>query len=393
MSRLDELIQEYCPDGVTYSLLGNICEIKTGKGITKKDSVENGDYPIISGGKEPMGNYHLSNRKADTVTISRVGANAGFVNFIKTDFYLNDKCFSVIPYDRYQTIINSSFLYECLKNIEAKIIEMQSEAGVPTINTQKVASIEIPVPPLPVQEEIVRILDRFTALTVELQDKLQAELQARKRQYEYYLNQFYEKQTDNLRSLESVGQIIRGKRFVHADATDNGVPCIHYGELYTYYGVHADKVKSHIREELRPKMRYAHKGDVIIVGAGENNVDIGVGVAWEGNEDVAVHDACYTLSHSQNSKYISYYLRSDMYHKQIKKYVSEGKICSISASGLGKALIPLAPISEQERIVSILDRFDSLCNDLTSGLPAEIEARQKQYEYYRDKLLTFKPLP
>ena len=85
MSRLDELIQEYCPDGVTYSLLGNICEIKTGKGITKKDSVENGDYPIISGGKEPMGNYHLSNRKADTVTISRVGANAGFVNFIKTD--------------------------------------------------------------------------------------------------------------------------------------------------------------------------------------------------------------------------------------------------------------------------------------------------------------------
>ena len=120
---------------------------------------------------------------------------------------------------------------------------------------------------------------------------------------------------------------------------------------------------------------------------------IAAGIYCLCNEDVAVHDACYTLSHSQNSKYISYYLRSDMYHKQIKKYVSEGKICSISASGLGKALIPLAPISEQERIVSILDRFDSLCNDLTSGLPAEIEARQKQYEYYRDKLLTFKPLP
>ena len=191
--------------------------------------------------------------------------------------------------------------------------------------------------------------------------------------------------------LKDLGTITRGKRFVHNDATEEGVPCIHYGELYTYYGVYANTVKSHIREELRPKMRYAHKGDVIIVGAGENNVDIGVGVAWEGNEEVAVHDACYTLSnHAQNAKYISYFLRTEDYHNQIKRYVSEGKICSISAQGVGSAMVCLPPIEEQNRIVSILDRFDSLCNDLTSGLPAEIEARQKQYEYYRDKLLTFK---
>lgn len=130
--------------------------------------------------------------------------------------------------------------------------------------------------------------------------------------------------------------------------------------------------------------------NVIIVGAGENNIDIGIGVAWEGDEGVAVHDACYILRHSQNSKYISYFLRSDMYHSQIKKYVSEGKICSISAKGLGKAMIPLPSIAEQQKIVEILDRFDALCNDLTNGLPAEIEARQKQYEYYRDKLLSFK---
>ena len=102
---------------------------------------------------------------------------------------------------------------------------------------------------------------------------------------------------------------------------EEGVPCIHYGELYTYYGVHASIAKSHIREELRDKMRYAHKGDVIIVGAGENNVDIGVGVAWEGDENIAVHDACYTLSnHQQNSKYLSYCLRTTDYHQQIKKY-------------------------------------------------------------------------
>ena len=167
----------------------------------------------------------------------------------------------------------------------------------------------------------------------------------------------------------------------------------------TWYGADQEKgankvknVKSHIREELRSKMRYAHKGDVIIVGAGENNIDIGVGVAWEGEEDVAVHDACYTLVHEQNSKYIAYYLRSDMYHSQIKKYVSSGKICSISASGLGKAKIPIPSLEEQQRIVEILERFDVLCNNISSGIPAEIEARKKQYEYYRDKLLSFKEL-
>ena len=258
----------------------------------------------------------------------------------------------------------------------------------PFLSVSDFAKVSVPVPPLEVQCEIVRVLDSFTLLTDELTD----ELTARKKQYEYYLNQFFERQKDNLVALEDVGTLTRGKRFVHADATDVGVPCIHYGELYTYYGVHASNVKSHIREELRSKMRYAHKGDVIIVGAGENNIDIGVGVAWEGEEDVAVHDACYTLVHEQNSKYIAYYLRSDMYHSQIKKYVSSGKICSISASGLGKAKIPIPSLEEQQRIVEILERFDVLCNNISSGIPAEIEVRKKQYEYYRDKLLSFKEL-
>ncbi|WP_288772684.1 restriction endonuclease subunit S, partial [uncultured Megasphaera sp.] len=195
--------------------------------------------------------------------------------------------------------------------------------------------------------------------------------------------------------LICLGTLTRGKRFVHADAVENGVPCIHYGELYTHYGIYAETNKSFIREELRLKMRYAQKGDVIIVGAGENNIDIGIGVDWEGAEDIAVHDACYTYHIDKElalPRYISYYLRTDDYHKQIKKYVSEGKICSISADSIGKAEISFPTLVEQERIVGILDRFDALCNDIGTGLPAEIEARQKQYEYYRDTLLHFKKL-
>ena len=177
MGRIDELIQRYCPEGVEWVHLSDFCDIKTGKGITKKDSDNNGGFPIISGGVSPMGYYHTYNREGNTITISRVGANAGLVSYIDRRFYLNDKCFSVIPSIK----TNIKFLYYILSAREKEIKGMQSEGGVPTINTRKVGSIEIPLPPLPVQEEIVRILDTFTSL--------QAELQARQQQYQYYRDQ------------------------------------------------------------------------------------------------------------------------------------------------------------------------------------------------------------
>lgn len=184
MNKTERLIKEYCPEGVEYKNIGSICNIKTGKGITKKDSSINGLYPIISGGIEPMGFYNEYNRIDKTVTISRVGANAGYVNFISSKFYLNDKCFSIVPKEIFKDDIDTKYLYFKLKDIESKIIELQSEGGVPTINTKKVSSLIIPIPPLPMQQEIVNILDRFTQLETELE----AELEARRKQYEYYRN-------------------------------------------------------------------------------------------------------------------------------------------------------------------------------------------------------------
>jgi type I restriction enzyme S subunit len=185
------------------------------------------------------------------------------------------------------------------------------------------------------------------------------------------------------KTLNEIGTLVRGKRFVHADAVEKGVPCIHYGEIYTFYGISTVDVKSHIREELRPKMRYAKKNDVIIVGAGENNIDIGVGVAYLGDDAVAVHDACYIFQHKENPVYISYCLRTHEYHHGLKKYVSEGKICSVSADNIGKMIIPVPPLQVQREIVRILDSFTLLTAELT----AELTARKKQYEYYRDELL------
>lgn len=389
MKNLETLIQELCPDGVEFVKLGDVCEIKTGKGITQKDCSESSKYPVYSGGKEPMGYYKEFNRNANTVTVSRVGAYAGFVNYVTEDFYLNDKCFSVLP--QKDEDINSKYLYYKLKALECSIINMQSGGGVPTINTKKVGSLEIPLPPIEVQTEIVRILDKFTSLEAELE----AELDCRKQQYEYYRDKLlsFENvggQEVEWKKMSEVGTFIRGKRFVRTDIVEEGIPCIHYGDIYTYYGLTATKAKTYLKPEKAEKMKFASKNDVVIVGAGENNMDIGVGVAWLSDEKVAIHDACYIFKSKMNPRFVSHYLRGSNYHLQIKKYVCEGKICSISSKSIGRSLIPVPSLQEQERIATILDRFESLTTSLQSGLPAEIVARRQQYEHYRDKLLTFK---
>ena len=187
------------------------------------------------------------------------------------------------------------------------------------------------------------------------------------------------------KKLGDIGTFERGRRFVHADDREDGIPCIHYGELYTHYGVWAKEVKTHINSEIKTKLRYAEKNDVIIVAAGENKIDIGVAVAWLGNEKIAIHDACYIYRHKQNPVYLSYIFRTHEYHQFLKKYVAEGKICSVSADSIAKYEIPVPPREIQDEIVRILDKFMSL----ETELEAELEARRKQYEYYRDLLLTF----
>ena len=386
MSRLQELINELCPDGVEYKKVGDVTFYEQPTKYIVKSTNYSDDFniPVLTAGQsfilgytnETDGIFEATKQEPVIIFDDFTGA------FKWVDFPFKVKSSAMKLITSNEDVVLSRYLYHIMGVIGLTSTEHKR------LWLSQYSEIKIPVPPLPVQEEIVKILDKMTDYV----DELKAELKARKMQYQYYLDKLIWSSTDNIVELSSLGTLIRGKRFVHADATDDGVPCIHYGELYTYYGVYADIAKSHIREELRPKMRYASKGDVVIVGAGENNEDIGVGVAWFGDEGIAVHDACYTLKHNQNPKYISYYLRTTKYHQQIKKYVSEGKICSISAQGLGKSLVPLPDINVQNDIVSKLDKYDTLCNDITVGLPAEIEARQKQYEYYRDKLLTFKEL-
>ena len=415
MSRIDEIILEFCPEGVPYYSLGELGKFYGGITGKSKDDFVDGNARFITY-RNVYSNPALDLNPKDRVRIepgekqrtleycdvvftgsSETPDECGFSSVVtkKPDepVYLNSFCF-IFRFNN-PSIMLPDFSKHLFRSADLRYQIVKTASGVTRFNVSKklMEKVIIPVPPIEVQREIVRILDYFSELT--------AELTARKEQYQYYLDLFYGESLDGLKALEfqkgvsvvplnSLGTLTRGKRFVHADATEVGTQCIHYGELYTYYGVSAEHAKSHISPELAAKLRFAHKGDVVIVGAGENKDDIGVGVAWFGDEDVVVHDACYTFKHSQNPKYISYFLRTTMYHQQIKKYVSEGKICAISADGIGRSLIPVPSLQEQERIVSILDKFYSLCNDISTGIPAEISARQKQYEYYRDQLMLFR---
>ena len=191
--------------------------------------------------------------------------------------------------------------------------------------------------------------------------------------------------------LRDIATITRGGNFQKKDFVSSGVPCIHYGQIYTSYGISATETIQFISEDTAKKSRMAASGDIIMAVTSENIEDVCKCVAWLGNETVAVSGHTAIIHHEQNAKFLSYYFHTKMFFSQKARIAHGTKVIEVTPDKLYDVIIPLPSLSEQKRIVAILDRFDALCNDLSSGLPAEIEARQKQYEYYRDRLLSFTP--
>lgn len=182
---------------------------------------------------------------------------------------------------------------------------------------------------------------------------------------------------------------IRGNGLQKKDFTEQGVGCIHYGQIYTLYGTFTETTKSFVAPVLAEKLVKVKKGDIVIACTSENVEDVCKSVAWLGNETIVTGGHAIVFKHKQNPKYIAYYLQTQMFYEQKRKYARGTKVIDIKASDIGKILIPIPPIEQQQRIVSILDKFEKLVNDISEGLPAEIAARRQQYEYYRDMLLAF----
>lgn len=371
MSKLQELIKKLCPDGVEFRKLGEVCEITIGEFVHKNKQTENGIYPVYNGGKDNTGFYEEYNNVGNKVIISARGANAGYINKVLTNYWAGNSCYSLSPFNRQQ--LNWIFLYYTLKNKEKELMNNQQTGSIPALSKKQIEAIEILLPPLEVQNEIVRILDAFTAHTAELQ----AELQARKEQYEYYRNKLltFDENDERVKWMK-LGNICdnydRKRKAVTASNRVSGP--------YPYYGASGivDYVNSFIFD-----------GDFLLISEDGANLlarNTPIAFSIKGKNWVNNHAHILKFQDMCTQKYVEYYINMI----DVSQYVSGGAQPKLNQENLNKIPIPIPPLSEQQRIVSILDKFESLVNDLSEGLPAEIAAVQEQYEYYRNKLLTFK---
>ena len=380
MSKLQELIQKLCPNGVEYKKLGDkqVSIMQRGTSLTKNNSIE-GTYPVISGGRAPAFYCDKFNREGETITVAGSGAGAGYVQYWNEPIFVCD-AFSIKGCED----VSTKYLYYYLTNLQDKIYATKKGGGVPHVHISSIENFLIPIPHPDIQEEIVRILDNFTNLAAELQ----AELQARQEQYEYYRNKlltFNNVDRGGYASvtwmkMSEIGEICMCKR-ITKDQTNNidGVP---FYKIGTFGKVADAYISRDLYEDYKSRFSFPRKGEILISASGT----IGRTVVYDGR-DAYFQDSNIVWVHNDEIKVLNKYLYH--YYQVIEWEVEGGTIKRLYNNNLAKTKIVVPPISEQEHIVSILDKFETLVNDLTEGLPAEIAAVQEQYEYYRNKLLSF----
>lgn len=350
---------------VEWKTLGEVAEFKRGQTIMKK-TAQTGVYPVISGGQQPAYYIDQYNRTGQTITVAGSGAYAGFVMFWDEPIFVSD-AFSIKTDEE---VVLPRYVFHFLLNKQSSIFNLKRGAGVPHVYAKDLAAFSIPIPPLRVQSRIVEILDKFTQLEAQLEAELQAELEARRKQYAYYRDQLlnfsqYPPLNVNIewRTLGEVCKIKNGKDYKHLSHGD--IPVYGSGGIMKY----VDEATYN-----QPSVLIPRKGSL-------NNLFYVDTPFWN------VDTIYYTEINTNHilPKFLYHYLAT----RELEKMNLAGGVPSLTQTTLKTIPIPLPPLSEQRRIVDILDRFDTLTNSISEGLPKEIALRRKQYAYYRDALLSF----
>ena len=387
-----------CP--VEWKKLREVCEVKAGKNINKTFIQNNlGNFPVINSGKEPLGYVNIFNTENDPIGITSRGAGVGYVSWNEGKYYRGNLNYSATVKDK--EVLLPRFLYFYLKNSSKEIENLCTFDGIPALNKSSLEELLIPIPPLKIQEKIVEKLDKITNYTTELQ----TELQGRKQQYEYYRDYLLseeqlQKRAEKLNSentdselkivtLGEIGQFTRGNGLQKKDFMPKGKPVIHYGQIYTKFGFSTNKTISFVNKELFNKLKKAKPNSILIATTSENVEDVGKAVVWSGKEDVGFSGDMYSYETKENSRYIAYCMQTIPYQKQKERKATGTKVIRINRADMENFIIPLPSLPIQNRIVNVLDKFSSLLENTEGLLPKEIEQRQKQYEYYREKLLSF----
>lgn len=354
---------------VVWKTLGEVAEIKTGQTVSKNIIAENtGNYPVINSGREPLGFINTWNTDNDPIGITSRGAGVGSVTWQEGKYFRGNLNYSVSIHD--SSILDTRFLYYLLLQMQIDIQALCTFQGIPALNAANLKKLSIPLPPLSVQQEIVSILDKFTQLEAELE----AELDCRKRQYEYYRNNllFYEGNEVEWKTLDQISENLDSKRqpITSGLRTSGKIP---------YYG--ASGIVDYVED-------YIFDGDFLLISEdGANLLARNTPIAFSVSGKIWVNNHAHILKFRtyEERRFIEFYLNKT----DLTPYISGAAQPKLNKKNLNSIKIPIPPLEEQQRIITILDKFDTLVNSISEGLPKEIALRRKQYEYYREKLLSF----
>lgn len=413
MSKLKELIAELCPNGVEYIPLKELFNTRNGytPSKTNKEFWENGTIPWFrmedireNGGILSNATQCVSEKAVkgspfpENSIIVATSATIGVHALITVPSLANQRFTYLMLKEAYKDKFNIKFVYYCCFLLDDYCKANLNQSSFASVDMKKFNKFCFPVPPLPVQEEIVRILDSFTSLTAELQTKLQAELQARQKQYEYYRDQLLTFDVHGggtsevqWKTLGEVSDIISGFPFDSSQFTESGIRLMRgmnvkrgkldFSESNNRYWSSYDGLEKYLLDT----------NDIVIAMDG-SLVGKSFGVVTKPQLPLLlVQRVARIRVTGANSRYV-YHCVVNSFSSYVDSKKTEGAVPHISLKDISKFKIPTPPITIQNRIAEVLDNFDAICSDLNIGLPAEIEARQKQYEYYRDRLLSFPKL-
>lgn len=382
MNKIERLIQELCPNGVEWKEVGDVTQIKKGKQLNKSLLTDDGTYPAYNGGQFESGRTDRYNVDENTTIISQGGASAGFVNFITTKFWANAHCYFLLPDKK---IINNKYLYHFIKMKQNNLMESQYGSGIPALKVDSISKIKIPIPPLEIQEEIVKILDKFTDYVTELT----TELTLRQKQYNYYRDKLLSLEEDKNYQLVQLGTICEIGDGLH------GTP--KYNDFGDYYFINGNNIlngnivikESTKKVSIQDNLKLLKNLDESILIS--INGTIGNVAYYSGEKVVLGKSVAYLKVKSDNIdlSYLYYYLQTSFSKNYFEANLTGSTIKNLGLKALRGMNIILPSLDRQKKLVSILLKFNQISNDISTGLPKEIELRQKQYEYYRDKLLSF----
>lgn len=388
MSELNELLKGLQVKSIP---LGEVSIIKRGKRVTKRQLSPEKKYPVYSGGVKPMGYFEDYNQDENTITVVKYGT-AGFVNYITEKFWANDVCYCLKPKEN----LNNKYLLHVLKQKQNHIYSLATDAIPAHLPTDEINGIKIPIPypdnpekSLKIQKEIVSILDTFTELTTELTTALTTELTARKKQYEYYREQLLTFEDTEV-EWKTLGEVILKTSNIKWFDTNKTYRYIDLSSVCRDKNVITETTE--IRKENAPSRakKIVLKGDVIFATTRPTQLRLCL-ITEEYSEEIASTGYCVLRANKKVvlPKWIYFWLTSNKFKIYAEDNQSGAAYPAISDSKVKDFSIPVPSPEEQQRIVNILDKFDVLTTSISEGLPKEIDLRKKQYEYYREMLLTF----